>query len=276
MYPDTIIFRSRSTGHCALALLLPVVCGCLPSYHLQHFSGRLLTSPNTIQVERGQEELSTEFSAAISGNFFKETMAYPEGSYYDFETGNSDPTAENCFIETSTRQVSLYCAVLGKKLVSGKFETQFGMIDNRLFYNFSPGIGVRLFKNDYAGRVWFSAGLVKMDCEVFVFENDDDESDYDLKDTYDDIIPFMGITLAFNTNFPSAFVNPFVNVAVRYYSLFRFQDIAASLIPLYLTAGIHKTFGPFTASFGLQIDGYDTMQMLSVHPVLLGQVGFHL
>jgi hypothetical protein len=145
-----------------------------------------------------------------------------------------------------------------------------------MYYNFSSGIGIRLYRGNLAGRVWCSAGLAKARCDVYVLERDYDAGDFDLRDSYDDNLPFAEITLAFNTKSAALAVNPFVNISVRYYSMFRYDEIAVSLVPVYVSSGIYKDFGPLTASCGLQLDGYDTNRLFAMQYALTGQVTLHL
>lgn len=271
MHFDTITRAVR----CMVALLPPLMLSsCFPSYNLQQFSARLLTSPGTIQIEQGKKDQSMEMSASFSGTLDNRTITGNDGSYYDLEKHSADPDVANCSYTTARRQADFYCAILGKKLVCGKFESQLGMINSKMYYNFSAGIGARLYRGNIAGRIWGSVGLAKAGCEVFVLERDD--SVYDLRDTYDDNLPFADITLAFNTKSPTLGVNPFVNISVRYYSLFRYNDISVSLVPIYLCSGIYKDLGPLTASCGFQLSGYDTNELFSVHSAITGQITWHL
>jgi hypothetical protein len=259
-----------------LALLPLIMNGCLPSYHLQQFSARLLTSPGAIQIEQGRKDLSMELSGSFSGSRGESPIPGSEGSYYDPKTFTPDGSATNCAYRTAAWQADLYCAILGKRLVCGKFESQLGLIEGKMYYNFTTGIGARLYRGNLAGRVWCSAGIAKARCDAYVLERNNNAGSYDLRDSYDDNLPFAELSAAFNTISPTLAVNPYVNVSVRYYSLFRYDDIAVRLVPVYLAAGIYKNFGPLTASCGLRLNAYDSNRLFTVHTMVTGQLTLHL
>lgn len=249
------------------------LCNCLPESHLQKFSSSMLPNNNRIYIESGEEERYGEFGISVSNSFRNDSVAFAEGTYYDFEKKKNDTTKTNVFLKFPDQMLTLFGAICGKKLVSGEVVTQIGCTDDKFSYNFSMGIGARLFKWYIAGRAFLIVGITSIEADVFVF-NKDEWADYDLEDSYKAVRPYFGAAFAFNTNLPKLFVNPFINWHVRCYSLFRYEDI--SVIPGVLsgTAGIYKKFGTLTSALGLQVSYYFNDQTRILHPQLVAQITY--
>ncbi len=249
------------------------LCNCLPESHLQHFSSSMLANNNRIHIESGEEARYGEFGISVSNSFRHDSVAFAEGTYYDFEKKKSDTSKANVFLKFPDQMLTMFGAICGKKLVSGEVVTQIGCIDDKFSYNFSMGIGARLFKWYIAGRAFLIVGITSIEADVFIFK-EDVSTDYDLEDSYRTVRPYIGAAFAFNTNHPKLFINPFVNWHVRCYSLFRYEDI--SVVPLTLsgTVGIYKKFGTLTSAVGLQLSYYLNDQTRILHPQLVAQITY--
>jgi hypothetical protein len=130
-----------------------------------------------------------------------------------------------------------------------------------------------LYKGPVAGRLFCSLGLTNTFIDVNILRREQ-QMDYDLLDYYKANRPYIGVTFGGNTRIPSFLVNPFLNLNFRYYTLFRFEDIAISLVALSGTTGIYKKFGPLTSAVGLRLNYYyhDNTQIL--HPEFVAQTSF--
>lgn len=273
MKSECLMYLKRKYSRLLMCIGVFLLCNCLSESHLQHFSSSMLANNNRIHIESGEVERYGEFGISVSNSFRRDSVAFAEGTYYGFEKQKSDTSMANVYLKFPDQMLTMFGAICGKKLVSGEVVTQLGCTGDKFSYNFSMGIGARLFKWYIAGRAFLFVGITSIEADVFVF-NRDESTDYDLEDSYKTVRPYFGAAFAFNSNLPNLFVNPFVNWHVRYYSLFRYEDISVAPMALSGTAGIYKKFGTLTSAVGLQLSYYFDDRTRILHPQLVAQITY--
>lgn len=236
-----------------LAALVLLSAGCIePAYHLERYSTTLIPTSGNIQIENGIRELHGEVGFSIAGSFKKDSAEFSEGSYYDTKSRRTDNTVNNTVLNVPTYFVDVYGAILGKRLVSGYLELQTGKSNNKMYYSFGIGPGIRLFKDHSAGRFFLIAGVSNAFADVNVLKMAAFE-DYDLIDSYRTNRKFIGMSFSINSTY-DGYINPYFNIKALYHLLFSYEEVSVYITTVSAGAGCYRQFGPVTLSTGMQLN----------------------
>lgn len=264
------------TAHCIAPLILLAwlgLCGCIPAYHLQEFNATMPGSPGQVSVEKGIAEMHAECGVSASKSLTSTTARTATGSYYDFDVRAVDSTRVNQVLRFPTYSVGAFGAVLGEDLLSGRMSVDIAEVDGKVLYRVDAGIGVRLYTDMLGARVFASLGMMNSRCDVHVFERNS-KGDFDLRDTYEDVIPYLDFTGSLNTTFESLPVNFFLSESFLWAKLFKYSGIYIPYYSITTTVGVYRSIGTATVTAGLQFSHHVREEALMPRIGLVSQVAF--
>jgi len=263
------------TGILGTSLLLHLA-SCYNHAYLQNYTTTLLPAQTRTHIEQGHSQTTAEigftYASAISNN----SAHIATGNYYDFNTDQVNESQANQFCHFPTQRFSFFAAVLGKNLTSAQFQLQYGSDGGHDLYDGSFGVGVRLYRNNLAGRVFINTGVMNTTASVQIYErthNYTTENRYnDLTDTFSTDIFYVEGLCAINRVQRNTLVNPFCNLSIRLCPLFNYKEADASLVSITATGGLFLTKGPITGLCGLRLSHYLFDQNRVLHTTALSQI----
>jgi hypothetical protein len=242
--------RIAPTGAVIAALLAG---GCGPLSHLQSFRAKALLPDSHAYPELGFRETTLDVGGSMAASFRRPSTAFTDGTYYDFARDTVAPDEPNCFFTLGRHSAGLFVGLQGENLVSGLGELRMGLLGGRMFYDMSAGIGVRLYADRVAGRLYNTVGLSNMRIDVLVHERGG-EYGWDLTDSYRDLHPTFGLNLTINSLRTNAPLQYYVGLSTKYRSCFRYEAIDVDLSASSLSMGVFRRNGPFLLLAGLKLN----------------------
>jgi hypothetical protein len=261
--------KNRITGiFCILIFIVLTRCG--PSLFLQKCSISKIADHNRIHIETGRKNSYGEMGVSYFQNLNENKSQLALEKSYDLEKSIESYQSTNTIVHTTGQVFGVYGTIAGKKLAIGMLDIRLGMVNEEPYYDIIAGTGVRLYKGYVAGRALFHVGISNSLNDIHLLEIGN-AHDYDYMDHYKKVITSAGVSFNINMNSPKLFLNPFLNTGVRYYDVFKYQNIYLYLLSFSFAAGVYKEIGPFSVAAGLQLERLYNEKESIVHPGILTQ-----
>lgn len=248
-------------------------CSPYPINYLQFFYALLSSNSATIHIERGRKKRQTEFGMSVSAGEHEEQARFSKEMSYDIETGTVDTSPTNCFMRFPRYSANFYGALLGKNGICGLVEGSYSEIAGQSYYSAAGGIGVRLYHGMYAGRAFFLMGITNYTADVAILQ-DKFGTWYYMSDSFKARRGFVGLAFGWNTINEQYFINPFINMNIRSFNLFKYELMNIGVLTISGTAGVYRQLGPVRLSTGLRCNYQYRDEEKILHPELVVQCTF--